>query len=51
MCFWVIFGQFLTHHPEDLKLFLGEHQFFGIKKLKNYFFDRESKYFPIFSTQ
>jgi hypothetical protein len=30
---------------------LGEHQFFGIKNLKIDFFDRESKYFPTFSTQ
>jgi hypothetical protein len=34
-----------------LKIFLGEKQFFGIKKLKINFFDRESKYFPTFSTQ
>ncbi len=25
----------IEHHPKDLKLFLGEHKFFGIKKLKH----------------
>jgi hypothetical protein len=40
----------IKHHPKDLKLFLGEHQFFGIKKLIIDYFFMASKYFLTFST-
>ncbi len=45
------FRLIFKNHPKDLKLFLGDHQFFGIKKLKIDYFDKESEYFLTFSSQ
>jgi hypothetical protein len=40
--------ELIEYHPKDLNIFLGEHQFFGIKNLKSIFSIDKANIFQLF---